>query len=302
MAKWEELPIADRAAYMKVAVQNGYRDIRSIREAYNIYAEGGSLNSPEDNNRNKVGPTYNPETNRWTNPKGIDITGRSFDGDYGVTTYFDTGAVEFVPFGKDPVYRYADNAKRVYIGGKPVATRQEYFNRDQEFTNAVKVAAKKHGIGANTLASRIAKEGPIDAAITNYNNTNGYFQRGDLIGPLWGLDDLGTMISEGTIKIDPNMEVNTDHEFENEHGRITYSVDSKNYLDGVELTAAALSYFKAEMKKKFPKASDERLEQLATAAFNLGITGATRLAKEGKIVDAYKPFIKIKKDGGFLTL
>ena len=41
MAKWEELPIADRAQYMRLAVQNGYRDIRSIREAYNIYAEGG---------------------------------------------------------------------------------------------------------------------------------------------------------------------------------------------------------------------------------------------------------------------
>ena len=48
MAKWEELPIADRAQYMKLAVQNGYRDIRSIREAYNIYAEGGTKGGPED--------------------------------------------------------------------------------------------------------------------------------------------------------------------------------------------------------------------------------------------------------------
>ena len=43
MAKWEELPMADRAQYMKVAVQNGYRDIRSIKEAYRIFAEGGDL-------------------------------------------------------------------------------------------------------------------------------------------------------------------------------------------------------------------------------------------------------------------
>ena len=43
MAKWEELPLANRAQYMKLAVQNGYRDIRSIREAYNIYANGGNL-------------------------------------------------------------------------------------------------------------------------------------------------------------------------------------------------------------------------------------------------------------------
>ena len=48
MAKWEELPLANRAQYMKLAVQNGYRDIRSIREAYNIYAEGGTKEGPED--------------------------------------------------------------------------------------------------------------------------------------------------------------------------------------------------------------------------------------------------------------
>ena len=48
MAKWEELSMQDRAKYMKLAVQNGYRDIRSIREAYNIYAEGGTKEGPED--------------------------------------------------------------------------------------------------------------------------------------------------------------------------------------------------------------------------------------------------------------
>ena len=41
MAKWEELSIVDRAKYMEIAVKNGYRDIRSIREAYNQYAKGG---------------------------------------------------------------------------------------------------------------------------------------------------------------------------------------------------------------------------------------------------------------------
>ena len=48
MAKWEELSMMDRAKYMKLAVQNGYRDIRSIREAYNIYAEGGTKGGPKD--------------------------------------------------------------------------------------------------------------------------------------------------------------------------------------------------------------------------------------------------------------
>lgn len=57
MAKWEELSMQDRAKYMKLAVQNGYRDIRSIREAYNIYAEGGTKGSPED--ENNINPNWN---------------------------------------------------------------------------------------------------------------------------------------------------------------------------------------------------------------------------------------------------
>lgn len=297
MAKWEELPIADRAAYMKVAVQNGYRDIRSIREAYNKFEDGG-----EKQGVKKVGPTYNPITKEWTGPKGHNITGQSFEGEYGTTTYLDSGAVELVNNMGEHKYRYASNAPRLFIGGKTNEARQKYFDMDKEFTDSVKKMASQYGISANTLASRIAKEGPIDEAINHYNNTNGYIQRGYMIGPIWGLDDLGTMIYEGTIKANPKMNLFTDVEMENEKGRITYSVESDNYLDGVEITAAALSYFKAEMKKKFPNASNERLEQLATAAFNLGVKGATDLAKEGKIVNAYKPFIKIKKDGGLLTL
>lgn len=57
MAKWEELPMSDRAKYMKLAVQNGYRDIRSIREAYNIYAEGGVYDR-EENEPNPVNTSF----------------------------------------------------------------------------------------------------------------------------------------------------------------------------------------------------------------------------------------------------
>ena len=48
MDSWEKLNIRDRAKYMEIAVKNGYRDIRSIREAYNQYAKGGPK---EDNTR-----------------------------------------------------------------------------------------------------------------------------------------------------------------------------------------------------------------------------------------------------------
>lgn len=296
MAKWEELPITDRAQYMRVAVQNGYRDIRSIREAYNKYAEGGPK---------KVGPTYNPTTKTWTNSNGQDITGKSFKGKYGTTTYLDSGAVDLDTGVYDEKtesthkYRYASNAPRVYIGGNTNEVRQKYFNTDTELSTAVKNMAKKYGISANVLASRMAKEGPIDEAVKHYNNTNGYKKRGFMSGPIWGLDDMGTWINEGIIKQPSNIkDLDTDYEMENEHGRTTWSVASNNYFDGVELTALALRHFKDKMRSAYPKASEDLLEQYATAAFNLGFAGANNLIKKGKIQNAYKPFINIKSEGG----
>ena len=304
MAKWEELPIADRAQYMKLAAQNGYRDIRSIREAYNIYAEGGNLfKTGGPKGTKKVGPTYNPQTQKWTNFKGQNITGKSFKGKYGVTTYLDSGAVDLDASAisrkeDDHHWRYAPNAPRVYIGGSPNEARQKYFNVDTELTNIIKTIAKQYGISPSVLASRIAKEGPIDDAIRNYNNTNGYFQRGEMIGPVWGLDDMGTWITDGTVKLRKGLMVDTDYEMENEKGRTTYSVGSNNCMDGVELTAVALKYFKDRMRQQYPKASEAQLEQYATAAFNNGVEGATNLINQGKIQNSYKPFIQIKKNGG----
>ena len=309
MDNWNKLNIRDRAQYMKLAVQNGYRDIRSIREAYNIYANGGNLfeiGGPKEDTK-KVGPTYNPQTQKWTNAKGQDITGKSFKGKYGVTTYLDSGAVDLDtnktglrPSESNHHWRYAPNAPRVYIGGSPNEARQKYFNVDTELTNTIKTIAKQYGISPSVLASRIAKEGPIDDAIRNYNNTNGYFQRGEMIGPIWGLDDMGTWITNGTVKLRDGLIVDTDYEIENEKGRTTYSVGSDNYMDGVELTAIALRHFKDQMRKKYPKASEAQLEQYATAAFNNGMEGAINLINQGKIQNSYKPFIQIKKNGGYV--
>ena len=148
MAKWEELPIADRAAYMRVAVKNGYRDIRSIREAYNEYANGGEKKTKVK----KVGPTYNPNTRTWTNAKGQNITGKSFKGNYGTTTYLESGAVDLDKGYDQHEYRYASNAPRVYLGGSKNEARQKYLDMDTEFANAIKQAAKQYGISANTLA------------------------------------------------------------------------------------------------------------------------------------------------------
>lgn len=41
--KWDDLSMANRAKYIKLAVDNGVTDLSHIREAYNKYAEGGDL-------------------------------------------------------------------------------------------------------------------------------------------------------------------------------------------------------------------------------------------------------------------
>ena len=342
MAKWEELPMADKTQYMRIAVKNGFRDIRTIREAYNEYASGGemqvkeehSLGGPEESkidiggnllagfplmthsgqslsgypankfynggDKDKTGPTYNAETKKWTNAKGQDITEKSFKKkDGSTTTYLASGAVMTESMDKkEPSYTYAPGIKRVYIGGDINEARQKYFDTDTEFTDSIKSIAKRYGIKPNVLASRVAKEGPVDAAIRHYNGTNGYFKRGDMKGPAWGLDDLGYMINKGLIAWPKNREIDTDFLFENEKGRTTRSVYSEHYFDGMELTAAALQRFRREMKKKFPKATEAQLDQYAAAAFNMGMTGATNAIRSGKLKDSYRPFINIKAYGG----
>lgn len=42
---WENLPMRDRATIIRLGVQSGLRDMSSIRETYNKFAEGGELDS-----------------------------------------------------------------------------------------------------------------------------------------------------------------------------------------------------------------------------------------------------------------
>lgn len=51
--------MADRAAYIKLGLDNGITDLNIIRQSYNKYSEGGSLDS--NNNDNNYSPQYVPE-------------------------------------------------------------------------------------------------------------------------------------------------------------------------------------------------------------------------------------------------
>lgn len=201
-------------------------------------------------------------------------------------------------FNDDGSKKYQNGGKRRYIGGSTNEARQKYFDTDKELTDSVKVIAKRYNINPNLLASRMAKEGPIDKAINYYNDTNGKFDRREVHGIDWGLDDTGKNLNEGIITLKEPYLNYYDEEFFNEKGREVNSVYSPNWNFGISATAAELEYRRNEMKKRFPNLSDEQLDAAASAAFNRGMYGATKYIKQGRDLNEYSPFINIKKMGG----
>lgn len=201
-------------------------------------------------------------------------------------------------FNDDGSKKYQNGGKRRYIGGSTNEARQKYFDTDKELTDSVKVIAKRYNINPNLLASRMAKEGPIDKAINYYNDTNGKFDRREVHGIDWGLDDTGNNLNEGIITLKEPYLNYYDEEFFNEKDRKVNSVYSPNWNFGISATAAELKYRRDEMKKRFPNLSDEQLDAAASAAFNRGMYGATKYIKQGRDLNEYSPFINIKKMGG----
>lgn len=201
-------------------------------------------------------------------------------------------------FNDDGSKKYQAGGKRRYIGGNTNEARQKYFDTDKEFTDSVKVIAKRYNINPNLLASRMAKEGSIDKAINYYNNTNGEFDRREVHGRDWGLDDTGNNLNEGIITLKEPYLNYYDEEFFNEKDRKVNSVYSPDWNFGISATAAELKYRRDEMKKRFPNLSDEQLDAAASAAFNRGMYGATKYIKQGRDLNEYSPFINIKKMGG----
>lgn len=201
-------------------------------------------------------------------------------------------------FNDDGSKKYQNGGKRRYIGGSTNEARQKYFDTDKELTDSVKVIAKRYNINPNLLASRMAKEGPIDKAINYYNDTNGEFDRREVHGRDWGLDDTGNNLNEGIITLKEPYLNYYDEEFFNEKDRKVNSVYSPDWNFGISATAAELKYRRDEMKKRFPNLSDEQLDAAASAAFNRGMYGATKYIKQGRDLNEYSPFINIKKMGG----
>lgn len=129
-------------------------------------------------------------------------------------------------------------------------------------------------------------------------STNGKFDRREVHGRDWGLDDTGNNLNEGIITLKEPYLNYYDEEFFNEKDRKVNSVYSPDWNFGISATAAELKYRRDEMKKRFPNLSDEQLDAAASAAFNRGMYGATKYIKQGRDLNEYSPFINIKKMGG----
>ena len=61
MNEWNKLSMADRAAYIKLGIDNGITDLAIIRDTYNKFAEGG----PTDNNTNEEDTYFGLTADDW---------------------------------------------------------------------------------------------------------------------------------------------------------------------------------------------------------------------------------------------
>lgn len=129
MAKWEELPLADRAAYMKVAVKNGYRDIRTIKEAYNEFAKGGKKETKKDDYNTWLESEAKVNSERWGIPYNETLSEMKNDRTYNYKKFFE--AIQANP--SDPRYirdakgnyHYNDIGKSVY---HPTASTESIYS------------------------------------------------------------------------------------------------------------------------------------------------------------------------------
>lgn len=255
---------------------------------------------------NKIGPTYNSTTKTWTNSKGQQLKlGKLYP--IKNSTY----VTEYTPDGYAVVWDITDGrqqfisaragtgAKKRYIGGTTNQARQKYFDQNKEFTDSVKTIAKRYNINPNLLASRMAKEGPIDRLIQYHNQNQGYdiyhLDGASGNGMEWGLDDSYTDIKNGMEIKEPWVKERLRRdEAINEKGRKVYPVMFDRWSDGVSVTAAELKMRRDYLQKKFPYLSDSQLDRMSSAAFNQGIYGVSNKIKQGKQFIEYTPFIRLR--------
>lgn len=316
---WNDLTMQQRADVIAMAVKAGIRDMNSIRSFYDKtvgsgrrFDDGGdksaamnttstTQNTPPEKEATKI---VSPEV-QFVLTKNLSNKGNpqnSQTDTYNITQRHIRGLS--------------------YIGGTTEEARDTFWKKFPKIKAATDSIANAYGISPLLLRNRLNHEGFVDRAIANNNSE--YFMPTDrdisdnaiLNGyssgfGSFGLDDVGTLINEGKVKL-----INERWEGEdnlNEKGRKINSAQGDTTLDNIGITAAALKYFRGKAQKVNPNMSSSQLDRAAAIYFNRGISGGQQYINDGgsgyNIQEKYGGFIPIKKaksknkftTGGYLT-
>lgn len=88
--RWDDLNMGDKSRMIKLAVDSGITDLRTIRDVYNSYADGGYIGGefigppapyvPSDSIKNYIKGTEAFRSNWYKDANGIDTVGYGFTG------------------------------------------------------------------------------------------------------------------------------------------------------------------------------------------------------------------------------
>lgn len=214
--------------------------------------------------------------------------------------------------------RLTEQTKRIpleYIGGKPDEARAEFWRQEPVLQHAIDSVSKRYNVNPEVVKYRINHEGFVDHYIQDRNEAvkrgnadwqpRGYRILNDFVDAGagisdFGLDDYGTYLEEGKIKLtgkqlyerpggnfeymSPQYYTGYSHDGEdytNEKGRKTNPATGWDNATNFGMVAAGLKYFKDKAKEDFPNASNEDLDRYSLAYFNRGVTGGRKWVKSG---------------------
>lgn len=281
-----------------------------FKDKHNMNDDGtkkGNTNKAKMGTIKRGTPIFNPFTKSWyrINNKGERIylpNTAQYKKSFGYTMYSKDGfAVNYNSNGKEINRRKGTQTSSI-IGKNRNEREQKYFDTDKEYTDSVKVIAKRYGLNPNVVASRLAREG-VDKAIDRYNSSGGKhlisndFHMDNISGPAWGLDDFYSNIKDGKAKLIEPWVGFRDEQFTNEKGRTTESAVFNKWSDIISATSAELKGRKDRLKMSYPNANDEQIDALSLGSFNMGETGIKNYIQKKGIQSAYdtfKPFIKLR--------
>lgn len=167
--------------------------------------------------------------------------------------------------------------QRNYIGGKPDEARRKALNMMPKVKSHIEQLAKTYGIDKDVLTHRFIREGWVDNAIKEYNNSNSlkqkeFFDKAVLKGvngfESLGLDDAATLIDKGKYNLRKELPFWV-IDGENEKGRKVWSIYAHDLYDALEFKAADMEYRQNELRKR--GISEEDINTYLNAAYNMGL-------------------------------